>query len=283
MASFVDYSGNFLITGMEIVPSIPILESKGDEGLNPETKQFPINIPPVKIAHLIPQAELPMAKHTLRRSTKTIFTAGPITFKLPEDCADYISKLDQEKERVTPGVDHLSLLERQEGWTIEKRQRDNKRIDKYYYHKKSKWMFRSFSEVVRFIIYSLHPQRGRHLKDRRSKEGSLAIQPWRPKSSQRASLKRKRATQTFYGSTSSPSAYSEGPMTQTVEETLQKAYKNLLNFCNTQRENVCSSPDDCEEENPQTIEELLDKENENILNLFNKELEAARGKSFCFT
>ncbi|KAA8518906.1 hypothetical protein F0562_016320 [Nyssa sinensis] len=154
-----------------------------------------------------------------------------------------------EEERKTPSKSRLSLFERLEGWTIEKRQRDNKRFDKYYYHGMSNRMFRSFAEVVRFIIYGLYPQKPQHLNN---KEPHEALWVNGPESLQRTSLKRKRAT-------------------QTVEEMLEKAYENMQNSYNIQKEIVCSSLDDKE------VEGFLRKANENLLKLFDKEVDEAQG------
>ncbi|XP_057471256.1 uncharacterized protein LOC130760080 [Actinidia eriantha] len=88
-----------------------------------------------------------------------------INFKLPEDCVDCILRLDEEV-KATHGGDCLSLLERLEGWIIEKIRRDNTgKYDNYFYHIKSGGRFRSFIEVVTFIIHCTFPKRRTTTKD----------------------------------------------------------------------------------------------------------------------
>ncbi|KAA8544168.1 hypothetical protein F0562_022196 [Nyssa sinensis] len=222
MASSIDNSHNFMVTGLEIVPYVPP-ESKGDEGFHIPRKETPIIIPLVKVTLKPEEVE--------KGLNEGLVKAVPISFKLPKQCFANILRMDQ---------------------------------DQFYYHGMSNKMFRSFAEVVRFIIYGLHPQKPYHLNEKKSQERPLVNGT---ESSRRTMFKRKRAPQTFV----------KEPIIETVEEMLGKAYQNMQNSCNTQKETMCSSPQDCGEETLETIEEILHEANQNLLNLFNTEVVEAQG------
>ncbi|KAL6987624.1 hypothetical protein U1Q18_013370 [Sarracenia purpurea var. burkii] len=134
------------------------------------------------------------------------------------------------QEAKAHGMVYLPLLDRLEGWTVEKRQRDNgERYHKetfplqYYHHKKSERKFRSFTEVETFIIDGSSP------KDKRPKE--MAIDPCTSCSYIQVSLDKNKSPR-----------FDDR---KKVENFLKDAWNNLLNS-GIQKEDARSSTNDHE-------------------------------------
>ncbi|CAK9185304.1 unnamed protein product [Ilex paraguariensis] len=174
----------------------------------------------------------------------------------------------------TQMTSQLTLSERQEGWLVETRKRLNGRFDKFYYHEKTKKMFRSFAEVERFIKNGQYPQRKQHSEDQKPQDQSTsAFLPLEYEVSPNVSLKRKTETLSFDGSSrilkgndfSASSSSSKQPM-ETIAKLLAGAYNNLLNFFSEKKDTKSSVPEiNCEEQDNQMIqnmiEELMDEGN----------------------
>ncbi|KAL6987625.1 hypothetical protein U1Q18_013371 [Sarracenia purpurea var. burkii] len=130
-------------------------------------------------------------------------------------------------------MDYLPLLERLEGWIVEKRHREKSgRYDMYFHHKKSKRTFRSFIAVETYIIDGSS-------KDKKHK---VAIEPWTSGSSEQASSGRQKTPTDR----------------EIVEKFLKDAWNNLQNS-GTQIEDAGSSIIDHKVQEKETLVEADDK------------------------
>ncbi|KAF7845487.1 hypothetical protein G2W53_002392 [Senna tora] len=106
----------------------------------------------------------------LKKSTNKAGNDLLLTFELPQNC--FVDKIDMDKLPKLEGnvstttARVFSFRQRLEGWNIELKQSENvTTCDAYYHHSESKQiMFRSASEVVKFMLYEIFPENPRKRK-----------------------------------------------------------------------------------------------------------------------
>ncbi|XP_022143867.1 uncharacterized protein LOC111013677 isoform X2 [Momordica charantia] len=147
---------------MEFRLSSSALNVDERENLNDVVEAVPVSFRPPE------SVNMDMVFSQRKRVTTLLVGESLVSFKLPRSCNFDQKDLDElvEAERRANGENininnapKYSLVERLEGWKMERRQRVNGRFDMYYHHLRSRRTFRSITEVVNFFLFEVYPDK----------------------------------------------------------------------------------------------------------------------------